>query len=434
MRRSWAFVVAALLVLAVSAQAAAQASAKAVANAGLDLESCREKARLHDPTAREAEYIDEGAAADTAVARRGYIPHLAISGKASYQSDSISLSLPIPGHPISIEQDKDQYNAVAEFSQLLWDGGSIAAQLRGIAAAAGVDRERLQADVYSLNDRVDQLFFGVLSAREQIKQNDVLMDELESSTKRVQASFENGVASRSDLDSMRVEMLDARQRSVELEAAERSCREMLGIYIGEPIPRDVEFSMPDVSGMGAGVGENRHPELGLFDAQAAQCDAQKDAIFAAKLPKVSAFFQAAYGKPGLNMLDSDAEPYWIGGLLLSWDPSALLDTKDELAKVEERRQSVAAQREAFLQGSDAQAAKLRSDIARLGELLSSDDELIALRAGLTASMQGKLDNGAATTDDLLKAIDAEALARRAKALHGVLLAQTVYDLKTLLND
>jgi hypothetical protein len=48
--------------------------------------------------------------------------------------------------------------------------------------------------------------------------------------------------------------------------------------------------------------------------------------------------------------------------------------------------------------------------------------------------EGKLDFGAATTDDVLKAIDAESLARQGKSLHEVQLAMAVYALKNASNE
>src|SRR6476469_1508126 len=53
-----------------------------------------------------------------------YLPQLTVNGQVSYQSDVTRISIPLPGIKIP-EQSKDQYRAIAEVSQLLYDGGLV---------------------------------------------------------------------------------------------------------------------------------------------------------------------------------------------------------------------------------------------------------------------------------------------------------------------
>ncbi len=396
-----------------------------------DLESCRAKARERHPLSRQYALIDAGEAIDRAMARRGFLPRLSLSGKASGQSDVTSLPISMPGLS---SMSKDHYLALAEFDQTIWDGGAIATRVLGIDVASRVDRRQLDVDLYALDARVDQLFFGLLSAREQLKQNELLIGELESNRRRVEACLANGVASPSDLDALRVELLKARQRSVELEIAEKTSREALALLLGEAIPRDSVFDMPEPATLEPLEGVNRRPELGLFDAQATQCDAQEDAVRVSKFPKLGAFLQVGYGRPGLNMLDDDLAPYWVGGVRLSWSANGLLDRNDELGKIDDKRRSIEARRDAFVLDSDIRVAGLKNDIAKLRELLAFDREIIELRAGMTRSTEGKYENGSATADDLLNAIDAEDLSRRAASLHELQLVQAIYALKFALDE
>lgn len=400
----------------------------------LTIEACHEKARANYPLARQYALIDATRDIDLAIARRGYLPRLALSAKASYQSDATSLDSIASSLPPAMASafdlpsaGKDQYQALAEFSQTIWDGGAIKAQAKGIESSSRVERGKLDVDLYALNDRVDQLFFGILALREQLKQNDVLSGELDSSYRRVEAGMQNGVASRYDLDAVRVEALGARQRGTELSATEKSYREMLSAMIGESLGEGAAFAMPDSSAPAEAAASR--PELGLFDAQERLLDSQVDAVYAANRPRLSAFLQAAYGEPGLNLFKTGFTGYWVGGLRLAWSLNGLLDQRDQLERIAVARRTVGAQRDAFILNDAIQATRAKGDIERLRELLRSDDEIIALRVGMRASTEGKMENGAATTDDVLKAIDAESLARQGKSLHEVQLAMAAYALK-----
>lgn len=407
----------------------------------LTIEACHEKARANYPLARQYALIGETRSLDLAMAKRGYLPRLSVSGKASYQSDVTSLSSVASALPPSLASalsgaavGNDQYLALAEVSQTLWDGGAIRAQIKSVESLSQIDLRKLDVDMYSLYDRVDQLFFGLLAVKEQLKQNDVLKGELEANYRRIEAGIDNGVANQSDLDAVRIEQLDAQQRSIELGSNMKSYGEMLSAMIGEPIAEGTDFAMPDLSDPAASEGADLRPELGLFEAQKKLCDSQRYAVRAANSPRVSVFLQAAYGEPGLNMFDSGFSPYWIGGLRLSWSLNGLLDQKDQFEKIDATRAAIEAQKDAFAQSNEVQVVGIRNDIDRLRKLLASDDEIIGLREGMRKSAEGKLDNGTATADDLLKAIDAESLARKAKSLREVQLAKAIYALKNALNE
>jgi outer membrane protein TolC len=409
------------------------------AYAQLTIDACRAKAREHYPLSRQYALIDRTRELDLEMARRGYLPRVSLSGKASYQSDVTSLGSLASALPPSLSSalasasvSQDQYQALAELSQSIWDGGSVSAQIEGIEDSSRVEERRLDVDLYALNDRVDQLFFGILAVREQLEENAVLAGELDSSYRRAEAGVSNGVADRSDLDAVRVEALDAEQKRIELSATEKSYREMLSAMIGEEVTEDTAIAMPDLSAPPG--GGNRRRELGLFDAQGKAWDSQEAAVRAADAPRLSAFFQAAYGEPGLNMFKGGFTPYWLGGLRLTWSLNALADMKDQFERIGAARATIEAQRDAFLLDDGMQAARLRNDIERLRGLLSRDDEIIALREAMRESTEGKMDNGAATTDDVLRAIDAESLARRGKSLHEVQLATAIYALKNALNE
>jgi len=409
-------------------------AAIAGAQGRLGIEDCHAKARARHPLARQYALIDRTRVLDLALARRGYLPRLSLAGKTSLQSDVTTMY----GKELA---PKDQYTALAELAQTVWDGGAIAAQVDAIESASLIDSRKLDVDLYALNDRVDQLFFGIMAIRAQLEQNAILSADLEASAERALAGLRNGVMSASDVDAIRVEILNARQKAIELAATEKAHREALAALIGEPIAEDAELVLPGadepepaVAGATAMTTPAGRPEVALFAAQAAQCEAQKAAVLASKRPRLVAFAQGAYGKPGLDMLDSEAASYWIAGLRLSWSLNGLLDTKDELARLDARASSIAAQKEAFVLNNEIQIERIQADIEKYRGLLGGDGEIIALREGMRKAIDAKVENGTATAEDLVKAIGAVDLARQGKALHEVQLAASLYALKNATNE
>ena len=58
--------------------------------------------------------------------------------------------------------NKDQYKIAVELNQVIWDGGAIRSQKNNLQASSDVENKKLDVEMYELNDRVNQLYFGIL--------------------------------------------------------------------------------------------------------------------------------------------------------------------------------------------------------------------------------------------------------------------------------
>lgn len=169
-------------------------------------------AHANYPQIRQYGLIEQTERYNLSNAAKGWMPQLSVNAKATYQSDvtklpfdADKLSAIIPGIEIPT-LSKDQYQVVAEVNQTIWDGGVIRSTRQLTEAQATADREQLNSDLYTLNDRVNQLYFGCLLQDELIRQNGLLQKELQINIDRISAMMENGVANQSDRESMEVEL------------------------------------------------------------------------------------------------------------------------------------------------------------------------------------------------------------------------------------
>jgi outer membrane protein TolC len=324
--------------------------------------------------------------------------------------------------------DKDQYQAVAEVNQTVWDGGAIAAQKKNTRAAAEAELKKVETDMYAINDRVQQVFLGVLLLEEQLKHNEILQKELETNFNRVLAYRDNGVANQADVDAVKVEQLNAMQRRIELLSAQKAYRQTLSILIGEEIPDGAALVKPEETAI-LDLSKIARPELDMFDAQKAMLESQVAAVNAALRPKLSLFVQGGYGRPGLNMLKNDFSSFYIGGARLSWSLSGFYSFSNSTKKIRLEMDKVETQRDAFLLTVKCQVSQQASDVDKCRLLMKSDDDIIGLRTSIKNAAEAKVANGTMTVADLLREINAESFARQAKALHEIQLLMSLYSLK-----
>lgn len=397
----------------------------------LTIDVCQEKARLNYPQIKQFELIEKTAEFNLSNVNKVYLPQLSFSARATWQSDATSITIPTMG--INVVMPKDQYQAILEASQTIWDGGISASQKKIVKANAEVDKQKLEVEMYTIKDRVNQMFFSLLLLDEQLRQNATLQNELQTNYDKVKTYMQNGVANQADLDAVKLELLNNGQRSTELLAAQKSYREMLSAMIGEPIDENASLIKPITSLSDNSETALNRPEIKLFDSQLNLIDNQSDMVQAGNLPKLGLFMQGGFGKPGLNMLNSDFSPYFIGGVRLSWNISGFYTQKNNLNSLKLNKELVSTQKQTFLFNTNLKITQQNDEIEKIKELIKSDDEIIRLHINIKNANAVKVENGIKTITDLLREINAESLAKQQKSLHEIQLLMSIYNFKYTTN-
>jgi outer membrane protein TolC len=83
------------------------------------------------------------------------------------------------------------------------------------------------------------LFFGTLLLEAKAKQNDELQKVLSSNLSLINANVKGGTAMESDAETVKAELLSARQQRIDIEEAEKAYRSMLSIFTGKNLSNEV---------------------------------------------------------------------------------------------------------------------------------------------------------------------------------------------------
>ena len=400
--------------------------------AQLTIEECRTKARENYPLIKRYDLIKKSQEYTLSNAGKAYLPQFALTAKASLQSDVTSLPVSIPG--ISVPSlHKDQYAAYIDVSQSLWDGGMVRAQKKTANSGSEVEQQQVNVDLYAIQERVNQLFFGILLFNAQWNQNQIMQDELQRNFLTISSYIENGIANQADLDAIKVEQLKTKQNLIQIESNKKAYIDMLSYMIDEPLNNNTIFVKPNADDILVANTINR-PELQLFDSQNKLFESQKSMIKSSYMPKLNLFLQGGVGRPALNMLNPDFDTYYIGGLRLTWNFGALYTQKNDIRKLEINQNNIATQRETFLYNTNLKITNENQEIKRLKNLMSDDDEIISLRENIKKSAQAKVANGTMTVIELMREISSEDLAKQAKITHEIELLMAIYNLMNTTNS
>jgi outer membrane protein TolC len=399
------------------------------AQRSLTIDQAYELAKANYPLIRQSNLTEVSRDYSITNVWKGYFPQVTISGQATYQSDitSIPISVKIPGLSIPTP-DKDQYKAVADVSQLIYDGGQIATQSSIYQANAKLDVKKTEADLDRIKDRINQLFFGILLIDEQLKQNNLTENDIQASLGTLSAALHEGTTSAMNVDVLKAELIKNHQKRTELVYSRIAYIGMLSLFIGEKLddrfnpvkPAENEYVLSS---------ELNRLELQAFSLQQSVLNEQLSLSDVKVLPKASVFFQGGYGKPGLNMFKNDFSWFYTTGIKFSWSPSSFYTFGKEKELIELSKKAVDIQKDLFVLNINQNLVQIKNEIAKLKELIETDEALITLRTRIKNSMKSELDNGIISANDFVRELDAEDLAKQNLAAHQVQLLLAEYNYK-----
>lgn len=396
----------------------------------LTIREAYQLARRNYPMIRQQGLIEKTRDYSVSNAAKGYLPQLTVQGQATYQSAVTEFKLPVSIPGVEFPSiNKDQYKVYGEVNQTIYDGGNVRTQVRSHEANAQVETQKLEVELYKLNDRVNQLFFGVLMLEEQLRQNELLKNDINLGIKKVQALIDNGTAFKSNANTLKAELLKADQRAIDLNASRKAYLEMLGLLTGQPLGDSAVLEKPAEVAVG---GDINRPELKLYDAQNRSLDIQSQLLDVRNRPKLNFFFQGGYGRPALNVLSNGFDPYYITGVRLNWSLSGLYTIGKDRALIRNSRDAIQLQKETFLFNTRLAARQQNAELDRFRQLLTTDDEIITLRESIKTTSAAQLENGVINTSDFLREVNAEDQARQSKILHGIQLLMSQYSLDNTL--
>jgi outer membrane protein TolC len=395
----------------------------------LNLTKAYELAQKNYPLIQQRELLKQTKDITVDNLSKGFLPQFSLSGQATYQSDVTQIKIPIPGVSIS-PLSKDQYKVLVDVNQLVYDGGIIKQQQNIQQLNEDAEQQKVEVELYKLKERINQVYLGVLYLDEQVKQVDLVKKDLNNGIKKTDAQVKNGVAFKSNLSVLKAELLKADQRLIEINASRKGMTDVLGLFINQALPDDIQLEKPIIQTVVL-TSEIQRPELKLYSTQESLLNGQQSIIDSRNRPKASLFVQGGYGKPGLNFLDNNFAFFYTTGLRFNWSFGGLYTQKNEKQLVEINKKFIDIQKETFLLNTNTALKQQESEVNKLKQLIAKDNEIIDLRLGVKEAANAQLENGVITANDYLREVNAEDQARQSLIMHQVQLLQALINYQTI---
>ncbi len=385
-----------------------------------NLEQLRAAAKEHYPEFKQKAISKQGYDLELAKLKTLLYPKLNFGLQASWQSAVTSID--VPGINIK-SQPRDQYKAYVDVNQVLWDGGIMGKQLDLKASQQELEQQKIEVGLQKPQEQVDFLYFSALLLQAQVDQLSLVRSTIENKLKQVQGAIANGVMLESNAWLLEAELIKNAQLQTEAKAQQLSVARMLSEWTGLEVAADAKFESPSSRDLPTKSIISR-PELHLFSLQNRTVDLGIAAVDAKYRPRVIAFSQLGYGRPGLNMLDTHFRPWAVVGARLTWDIYDWGAGRVEKEALALQKEMVKVQKEAFERQTNLGLIQVEEDLDKLRKLLQQDDDMIKLRGKIKETSSVQLENGIITATEYLDRLNEEVAANLAKRLHEIQVLMT----------
>lgn len=358
-------------------------------------------------------------------ANKAFLPQLSVNLIGGIVDGFPSFDL--PGSP---ESDPSDYQliSVVQINQAIWDGGMTKASKQIAKTSAEIEKADVNVALYQLRERVDNLFFGMLLIEEQIAQTMLYFSNLEMHLSRIEIGVENGTVYKSDLDEIRVEILNAEERISELEYNKNAYLKVLSVMIGETISVDEELERPEKNWIELNGSINR-PELSVFEYQKAMIEARSQLNKSSLYPKVGLLGFGTFLTPGIDFGASKVDRVLVAGLSVSWDIAGLYRNGNNKKLDEIGLKRVQNQEDTFLFNTNLQLEQTEVELQKYQDLIEKSAEVLAIKQRIKRAYEIKFENGVSTMTELLDKTNEENLAKQKLIMQEVQYLQKIYQYK-----
>jgi len=354
-----------------------------------------------------------------------WLPAIGIQAQAAYNSETLDFSGAMGSLPAQIPTlPLDQYKVWADFNQHLFDGG-------GVKAQKSIERNIYESDLHdaekyllTLKQLVTQLYFSILITKKSIEIFRVTEADFDARGETVASGIRNGVLQEEDGSELEAEAIRVSQSITELSMVEYNLFSTLAELLdtswsttGKLItPNDFEIN----------TGEVHRPEHLWFESQRSRLSANQKLIHSQDLPRLFAFSQLAYGRPGYDMLNTDFHTFYTIGMGMKWNFLNYGDNRRQRKMLDIQKELVSLNEENFDEQLAIQLQGYLNEEMKYNQLMTQDSALVAIRKSIADLSSQKLTSGVITSADYIHDLNAYTAARLQLENHRLLRLQALY--------
>lgn len=361
-------------------------------------------------------------------------PQATLNGQASWQSDVSHIpNLPFPGLVIE-SPSKDQYKLNLDIAQNIYDGGMIKASKKTVQQSIALETKQVEANLYAIKEQLCRAYFGGLLAQEQVQILKYSLADLNLKKDKVEKLVKEGVAIASQALVLDANIIEIQQQIDDAEIKKKNAFLFIESVTGKTLADDAKLINPiDLPQYDKTI--NR-PETQLLSLDMANQENIYQLNISKNYPKVALFGQVGYGRPGLNFLSNQFDPYAIVGMRLNWNLAGMYigSFKRERTIKDLKLEKIKALSTSVNNAYKVRADQEKNDAERMKKVIESDNELIRIRMQLVKIAETQFQQGIINSNDYTIESNALLKAQILRAVHDIQYQQSLAIYKLIIGQ
>ena len=380
----------------------------------ISLDSCIQWTKRNYPIYKQSELYKTQQAINVSAIREAWLPKLNLNATGTYQSEVVQFN--IPGFTTNFPHDA--YLGSLAMEQLVFDGGIGKRQQRLEEINTEIETQKNTIELYKTADRVNQVYLGILLAKENIAMLELFNDNLSKRSANVSTAVSNGLMLQTNLVEIEVELLKTQQNLIEAKENLNGLCATLSLMTGKTISSTTELSNAPAGGNSM-VMTIMRPETKLLVIQEALLDERYKLATNVALPKIYLGAVGNYGRPGPNFINQELRFFGSGSIALRWNISLLYGLGREQRKFDLNKKMIEIQREQLNRNIETSLASYTSQLAALDQMMNLDGIILQKKAEISAVSASQLENGNITSTVYLMQLNDEMAARLNMKIHEI---------------
>ena len=400
----------------------------------ISLQDCYNASLKHYPLQREFDLSSNKETLTQKKLTGNYLPQVKFNGKASAQSQVTEFpfdNLPLIQVP---EYHHDNYQVSVNVEQLIYDGGSISAMKDMALAERSLNYANTTVALYNLRFKILDYYFGVLLSDEHKKNLNLLHDELTEKYRAIESNVKHGLLPKGASETILAEIKKTEQGLIETKTARQTALKSLSLLTGLSLDKHTTLKPPENAKGFIEENQFKRPEYKAFQDQSFLYQREKQFASTAYFPKLFAFFQGTYGRPGLDVFETEFSSYAVVGLQAQWTLWNWNQTGLEKELIDLKKEHTRIRKDEFSLNLSRALESQQKQIEKLKQLIKKDREIITLRENVAQQSSRQLDQGIISATEYLTELNKKIQATFSRDRHNLELIKAYAKLKLIAGE
>lgn len=392
----------------------------------ISLDSCQSLAKENYPAIVQYQLLELSEDYNLKSVSSNYLPKLNITAIGGYLYG-------LPSLPGTDDNGNDQFIALTQLNQLIWDGGISKKQKEMISSNTKLRQFELDDVFQKLNQKITSIYFSIILLDEKTQTLESLDSTYQTQLLKLNSAVQNGTVLASESNQLEIAIIQNQQRRNEANLMRDQYLGMLALFTGRTYGSATKLSIPSEVQLG-NKNTNRNPRLAMLDEEMKKVTIEKQLLKSNVYPKFGLTGVLVNFLPELSLGPANSDIIALAGISASWNIDGLWSNKNKKSTYDVQTKILQSRKEQLEFQLDLDLSMHKMEIDRYQNRYKESEKITVLKEKIAKSYQSRYDNQNIGISELLKVLEDLRMSKSEMQTNYLLYLQAIYNYNQILGN